>query len=57
MKNKKIKDNTVSNKIYKSCSKTLNGLCNYCKPHRGCNRNHYAKERSWKQFRKFQWKE
>ena len=33
------------------------GGCWICGPHQGCNYSFYKKSRSWKRFRKTQWKE
>ena len=59
---KETLNNTENSNVYKrlfwrKLSNEL-GLCNYCPPHKGCNRRKKRSEedRNWKNFRKTQWK-
>ena len=62
MKNKKEKKTTtnsrVYNLIYKKSLAKIQGLCNFCPPHSGCNywNSGSHETRSWKYYRKTQWK-
>jgi len=56
-KNKKTLLLTNNNKEYKKALRELEGSgCPICPINRGCNRNR-KHDRSWKNFRKTQWKE
>lgn len=60
MKKEQLKT-TTNKRVYKMLLRKLiydkGGLCHYCGPHSGCNSNRGNKShRSWKQYRKYQWK-
>lgn len=53
---------TTNRKVYKLLKRLAfyddMGLCHYCGPHSGCNSNWKPRSsKSWKQYRKTQWKE
>lgn len=55
MKAKLTKKNTNDSRVYKAAIR-YELYCPICAPNRGCNnRNHTTK--SWKKYRKTQWKE
>lgn len=61
-KNKQILERTTDNREYKITRNNQvsldEGMCNYCPPHGGCNYWRKGKpQRSWKKYRKTQWRE
>lgn len=57
-KPKKTSKTTVDNRTYKSSSIEQLGLCQWCKPHRGCNRtSKWGHHSNWKSLRKTQWRD
>ena len=48
---------TNNSKEYKMTKRELTLGCNICPPNKGCNRNRDNDFKSWKRYRKTQWKE
>ena len=60
MKCKKVFKETDHSGIYKKARRmylyALEGLCDRCPPHKGCNVSNRYGQRNWKIFRKTNWK-
>ncbi len=56
MKTKKTMENTDNSRVYKL---VIRGLlfCPICKPNKGCNGDRYRITKTWKEYRKNQWKD
>jgi len=52
----KLSKETSNNREYKSTMKHYRRLCPYCKPHQGCNKNPNMDHKSWKTYRKTQYR-
>ena len=61
MKEKRRLDETNNSKEYKKIKALMNMDCPYCPPNKGCNRSSRRRNgnpfKSWKKYRKTQWKE
>jgi len=42
--------------VYKKMYNRIVSSCPICAPHKGCNRGHRQRDRSWKRFRKTKYK-
>jgi hypothetical protein len=57
MKLKKTIDETANSRTYRRLRNVIYSGCPICSPHKGCNRWKGRKVgRSWKEYRKTQWK-
>ena len=60
MKARELSKTTTDSRTYKLLQKRIlykdEGLCWYCGLHSGCNRYSYRVERSWKNYRKAQYR-
>jgi len=52
---KETSNTTVFRRLFRKYTANKEGLCERCKRHSGCNA-HFNKNRSWKNFRKTQYK-
>lgn len=58
MKKVRVKLNKTSNsQVYKKLRNAIYSGCPVCSPHKGCNRMGRYRPRSWKDYRKTQWRE
>lgn len=55
MKKREELKKTMNSNVYKRIHGTSVGSCDYCMPHKGCNRR-YHNSRSWKNYRAKQYK-
>ena len=55
-KNKNTLHLTDNSKEYKMTKRKMTLGCPHCPPNKGCNTN-YNQDRSWKVYRKTQWRE
>lgn len=55
---KKIKELkvTTNSTVYKRCRNSFISGCPICAPHKGCNRMYNSNIRTWKEYRKTQYK-
>ena len=57
MKEKRTIDETTNSRTYKRLRNAIYSGCPLCSPHKGCNRWTFKRDiRSWKEYRKTQWK-
>jgi hypothetical protein len=56
MKVKKVSEETMDSRTYKLAMRSIVLGCPICGPNRGCNGRSKKKQRSWKLFRKKQYK-
>ena len=47
---------TTDSRVYKMTKRKMEISCPICSPNRGCNRMRNFYNRSWKHYRKTQWK-
>ena len=54
-RNRKQSENVTDRRCYTLFTRQEQ-ICSFCPPHRGCNQRYDGSDRSWKNFRKHQWK-